>query len=81
MPDLHITWEKCHHGVEKRNYCEECCKERDNLFTTARKTDSSRIESRIPIKRGCPAAGPCFCSGICQDIIGYRDPLFPGEKP
>lgn len=28
---------------------------------------------RISIKRGCSAIGGCFCTGICEDIIGYYE--------
>lgn len=77
-----IEWIKCHHGVEKRslNGCEECRKERDDLFSAVSKK-AAEAPSRIPIKRGCRVMAPCFCSGACQEIIGYRDPLFPGERP
>lgn len=34
-------------------------------------------ESKVPIKRGCPNK-QCFCTGKCNEIIGYRDRL-PGE--
>lgn len=30
------------------------------------------IETKAPIKRGCPN-GQCFCTGKCQEIIGWRD--------
>lgn len=34
----------------------------------------------VPIKKGCMAAkqGGCFCTGACNEIIGYRKRL-PGE--
>jgi hypothetical protein len=37
-------------------------------------------ERKVPIKKGCHAAahGGCFCTGACQEIIGYRDKL-PNE--
>lgn len=82
MDNLNITWEKCHHGIEKRAIggCDECRKERDKLFSKEGKA-FAQPPTRIPIKRGCHANGPCFCDGSCQEIIGYRDPLFPGERP
>lgn len=84
MKDLNITWEKCHHGVEKRLTigCDECRKERDILFNGINKTSAQNLTwTRIPVKRGCTANGPCFCDGSCMEVIGYRDPLFPGERP
>lgn len=35
-------------------------------------------ERRVPIKRGCPNK-ECFCTGRCNEVIGYRDKI-PGEK-
>lgn len=29
--------------------------------------------NKVPIRRGCNANGGCFCSGKCQEIIGWRD--------
>lgn len=34
---------------------------------------------KVPIYKGCPnSPGQCFCTGVCQEIIGYRDKI-PGE--
>jgi hypothetical protein len=78
--EINIEWLKCHHGFEKRlGQCPECRKERDNLFSAA-SMKQAQAPTRIPIKRGCTSNGPCFCSGACQEIIGYREPLYPGEK-
>lgn len=81
ISDLNIVWEKCIHGVEKRNPmgCQKCREEQkkySDLFWGA----LPDTDKRIPITRGCTAHGPCFCDGSCKEIIGYRDPLFPGEK-
>ncbi len=76
---LNIVWEKCHHGVEKRHYCHQCKDEQRNfLYQITKQTTTG--PRRIPIKRGCEAAsqGGCFCTGRCNEIVGYRDPL-PGE--
>lgn len=35
-------------------------------------------ETKVPIYRGCPNE-VCYCTGICQEIIGYRDRL-PNEQ-
>jgi hypothetical protein len=34
-------------------------------------------QRKVPVKRGCLAAkmGGCFCSGKCNEIVGYRDKL------
>jgi hypothetical protein len=35
---------------------------------------------KVPIYKGCPVKnGGCFCSGLCKEIIGYRDKL-PNEN-
>lgn len=31
------------------------------------------LEKKEPIRRGCSAIGGCFCSGACQEIIGWRE--------
>lgn len=33
------------------------------------------FKNKEPIRRGCDAArqGGCFCTGKCQEIIGWRD--------
>lgn len=80
---LNITWEKCHHGVEKRSFipCEECRKEKESFKLLAAKNSVDTAPARIPIRRGCSAqGGQCFCNGSCQEIVGYRDPLFVGER-
>lgn len=33
--------------------------------------------TKVPIKRGCPNK-ECFCTGKCNEIIGWRDKL-PNE--
>jgi hypothetical protein len=33
--------------------------------------------TKVPIKRGCPN-NQCFCTGKCNEIIGWRDKL-PNE--
>ena len=76
--DLNITWEYCQHGILKSNYCPQCQNQLNDFMTSAREVHAA--PTRIPIRRGCKAQGGCFCTGRCQDIIGYRDPLFPGER-
>lgn len=39
----------------------------------------NKKSEKIAIKRGCSSRGGCFCSGACNEIIGYRDRL-PGEN-
>lgn len=41
---------------------------------------AKRLETQVPVKKGCVAAGQsgCFCTGACQEIIGWRDKN-PGE--
>lgn len=36
-----------------------------------------RTNTKVPIKRGCPNK-ECYCTGKCNEIIGYRDKL-PNE--
>ena len=33
-----------------------------------------RTNTKVPIKRGCPNK-ECFCTGKCNEIIGWRDKL------
>jgi len=78
-----IDWLKCIHGRELRyGRCPECEREKEKFKSLAFK-QSMEVPKRIPIKRGCPSSGQggCFCTGACQEIVGYREPLFPGEKP
>lgn len=39
-----------------------------------------QTKNRVPIRKGCPNAGVsgCFCTGRCQEIIGWRD-KYPDE--
>ncbi len=76
---LNIVWEKCIHGIEKRNPmgCQQC---RLQETTFSHIINTINKNTRIPIKRECTVSGPCFCNGRCNEVIGYRDPLFPGEK-
>ncbi len=30
-------------------------------------------ETKVPIRKGCPNNGPCNCTGMCQEIVGWRD--------
>lgn len=76
---LNIEYLVCHHGIDKRNHCQECDNEKNRYFLSAAKTNKEPSK-RIPILRGCVANGPCFCDGRCKDIIGYRDPLYPGKR-
>ena len=36
-----------------------------------------RKNTKVPIKKGCPN-NQCFCTGKCNEIIGWRDKL-PNE--
>lgn len=76
---LNIVWEKCHHGVEKRSPfgCDKCRQELSAYKNMLSQKERLPV-TRIPIKRGCPNKDGCFCTGACNEIIGYRDP-FPGE--
>lgn len=35
------------------------------------------MKTKVPIKKGCPNQ-LCFCTGDCQEVVGYRERL-PGE--
>lgn len=40
----------------------------------------NKQNNKIPILKGCPNKNTqCFCTGVCQEIIGYRDKL-PNEN-
>lgn len=31
-------------------------------------------DHKVPIYKECPNKGkPCFCSGVCREIIGYKE--------
>src|SRR5690242_6006825 len=33
-------------------------------------------KKKVPIRRGCPnTPNPCHCTGVCHEIIGYRDKI------
>lgn len=76
---LNIEYLKCIHGVDKRSHCHQCENYKSDLYKAAIEADKEPPK-RIPIYRGCGANGPCFCTGRCRDIVGYRDPIFPGER-
>jgi hypothetical protein len=53
--------------------------DRDKIFNALRGIKHPTVDDRkVPIKRGCPNKGGCFCTGACKEIIGYRDKL-PNE--
>lgn len=35
------------------------------------------LKDKIPVRRGCENT-QCYCTGKCQEVVGYRDRL-PGE--
>ena len=47
----------------------------DSPFNNYKKEEKDN--RKVPIKRGCPNK-ECFCSGRCNEIIGWRDKL-PNE--
>jgi hypothetical protein len=58
-------------------------KEKDELKYDFVKKAQEHAETKVPILRGCPNNGPCFCTGACREVVGYRDKhplekLFPG---
>lgn len=74
-----IEWLKCPHGnFKKDGTCFQCEQQRYDYLKQA---SQSKLEppSKIAIKRGCQNKDGCFCTGKCNEIIGYRDPLFVGE--
>lgn len=82
--DLHIEYLKCHHGIDKRHFCAQCHDEKERINALYNHT-AHLIPSRIPIRKGCPnSPNPCFCSGVCHEIVGYRDRMpheFNGGMP
>lgn len=75
---LNIVWEKCHHGIEKRHGCLQCEEEKRKFLKSVFERKAPFAQKRIPILRGCNSKDGCFCTGRCNEVIGYRDPL-PGE--
>lgn len=76
---LNIEYLKCHHGVDKRIHCHQCETENRNFLNYLHDA-RNEPSNRIPIYRGCQAHGGCFSTGKCKEIVGYRDPIFPGER-
>lgn len=70
---LHVEYLKCQHGIDQRQSCSLCDSLKSSYFKSAITADKEPPK-RIPILRGCNAQGGC------RDIIGYRDPLYPGER-
>ena len=31
-------------------------------------------EGKLPVYRGCPNDGPCFCTGVCKEVVDYIEP-------
>lgn len=78
--NINIEYVKCIHGFEKRfGKCPECLKDQQKFLLNI--VENKKVDNRIPIRKGCTANGGCFCDGSCKEVIGYRDPLFPNEKP
>lgn len=76
---IKYDWLTCIHGHELRfGKCPECERAKDQYKSLAFQ-QKKEIVTKIPIRRGCKAQGGCFCDGSCKDIIGYREPIFPGE--
>lgn len=50
------------------NYNESDKKNCDKIF----KDLVSFTRDNEPIRRGCNSGGPCFCTGKCQEIVGWR---------
>lgn len=36
------------------------------------KSTIDQYDKQVPIRRGCPN-GQCFCTGKCQEIVGWRE--------
>ena len=49
----------------------------ENILTPQFEKDI-RDPNKVPILRGC-SNQQCFCTGKCNEIIGFRDRL-PGER-
>lgn len=70
-----IIWDECIHGNLKKDVCKECeealARLKDFNFRAMAEDIIKERETTIPITRKCPNAGsPCFCTGICQEVIG-----------
>lgn len=50
----------------------EKSKEFDSIGPTV--TEFVKNSRKVPVKRGCPNK-QCFCTGKCEEIVGYRDKL------
>jgi len=45
------------------------------------KMKSLANDDKVPIRRGCNVEGGCFCSGKCQEIVGWRDKTLQEKYP
>lgn len=52
---------------------------KDKIKQSLYKQLKSKTDNRVPIKRGCSNKGLCFCTGKCNEVIGYRDKII-GEN-
>ena len=71
-----IVYIKCHHDNLKKD-CRECISEKEEMRNRVYDLIKEQKDEpkQIPIRRGCVAAehGGCFCTGACQEIIGYQE--------
>lgn len=76
-----IVYLICPHGIDKRYHCQSCWNRTIPYddYVKEKQAILDAVGGKVPITADCPAKGPCACTGRCQEIIGYRDPL-PGEK-
>ncbi len=69
-----IVYLKCSHGNLVKD-CLQCAIEKDQVKQLVYDRIKENKDTRTPILRGCTAAehGGCFCTGRCQEIVGYQD--------
>jgi hypothetical protein len=46
---------------------------RSSLQYDVMKVIADQYATKEPIRKGCGIEGGCFCTGRCQEIIGWRD--------
>lgn len=65
---------KCSHGTSLTEHCSQCDQAKINVMNIYnRLADENKDDKRTPILRGCMASqqGGCFCTGRCNEVIGY----------
>jgi hypothetical protein len=45
----------------------------NNIKTNLIEKTLKEYEGKVPVYAGCTNLGPCFCTGACKKVLGYRE--------